>query len=215
MTRIFPICLFLFFLAGCATEEPRSDGIDSLKHDSLNGDTARTDSTNKDSTLSISDSVNGNAHTSDCRILNKIIPKLENDAQIQKDLEALRNCSVDSFDMLYVVPNLFPGYVSRYQLQGIDTITYGDFLQHMRDFEMTDAEAYHQIHVQVKRLDSLRATTFDVKKLYAMKSVLGQLGFDQTEWDMFEGFVKTYPVPSKKYTWGQMLDDFEKFSKNQ
>jgi hypothetical protein len=136
---------------------------------------------------------------------------MKDDAQIQVDLADLSHCSIDSFDFLYVVPNLFPGFVNEHQVQGDYAITYGDFVKHVEEFRATPA--YMQLHTRVNTLDSLKRTPFDQRKVYAMKATLGQLGFTEPEWEKFKGFANTYPVPkNKKFTWGDMLDEFEKYN---
>lgn len=206
MSRLFPLLFFTWFIAGCTPEDKPVNTVDTTKHDS----DVIADTAHHDSTAVINDSSGTPVKVYDCSILRKRIPKLENDAQIQKDLATLSHCGIDSFAMEYIVPNLFPGFVNEKQIAGNDSLTYNDFMKHLREFEMTDA--YVQLHAHVRTLDSLRLVKYDVKKLYVMKPVLGQLGFTADEWAMFEGFVKTYPAPSRNYTWGQMLDDFEKYS---
>jgi hypothetical protein len=145
----------------------------------------------------------------DCSVLNKVIPRETEQAAIRADLGKLIHCGIDSFDFLYVVPNLFPGFVSENHVSG-KKATYGEFVKHMDEFRTTDS--YRQLHVRVVTLDSLRATKYDKTKLYAMKPTLGKLGFTEPEWEMFSGFASTYPVPEKgRFTWGDMLEAFDKY----
>lgn len=67
------------------------------------------------------------------------------------------------------------------------------------------------MHAKIKTLDSLRSKPFDIHKVYAMKPTLGKLGFTQTEWEMFSGFAKSYPVPKRCFYLGEMLEAFDKF----
>jgi hypothetical protein len=142
-------------------------------------------------------------------VLNKIIPGESEQTVIRADLGKLIHCGIDSFDFLYVVPNLFPGYVSENHVSG-KKVTYGDFVKHVDEFKTTDS--YRQLHARVYTLDSLRTVKFDVTKLYTMKPTLGRLGFTEPEWQMFSGFARTYPVPKKGfYTWGDLLDAFDTY----
>ncbi len=148
--------------------------------------------------------------TYDCSVLNRRLPNDSNVKQIRKDLQDLVHCGIDSFDLLYVVPNLLPGYMSENHVQGEFKVTYGDFIKHMNEFKATPA--YEQLHERVETLDSLRSIPFDVNKVSYMKPVLGHLGFTEQEWEMFEGFSRTYPIPKKKsFTWGDMVEAFDKY----
>ncbi len=145
----------------------------------------------------------------DCSVLSRKIPGESQQAAIRSDLGKLIHCGIDSFDFLYVVPNLFPGFVSENHVSG-KKVTYGDFVTHVNEFKNTDS--YYQLHVRVNTLDSLRTVKFDVNKLYTMKPTLGKLGFTEPEWQMFSGFARTYPVPKKGfYTWGDLLDAFDSY----
>lgn len=202
MRRLLPFLLSLCILASC-TDEPKSKtGTDTLKPG--NDTTAVRDSVN-DTTAT------NNTPKYDCSVLRRRIPDEKQEAAIQRDLNELRHCGIDSFDFLYIVPNLFPGYVSENHIQGRDTVTYGDFLKHLNEFRNTTA--YAQLHDRVSTLDSLRSVPYEPKKLYTMKPVLGRLGFSEPEWEMFQGFARTYPLPKKQiFTWGDLLDAFEKYN---
>lgn len=190
-------------LVSCS-DDPVKNGKDSLNDTavvmndtSFHGDSVKTD-TGSNSTVHY-----------DCSVLRRKV-RLNAKSIIQRDMDELSHCGIDSFDFLYVVPNLFPAWASENAVNGNDSATYGDFLKHLNEFRGTDS--YYQLHVRVNTLDSLRSVKFNVSKLYAMKPVLGRLGFTEPEWQMFSGFAQSYPVPSKNFTWGQMLDAFEKYS---
>jgi hypothetical protein len=197
---LFGILIVLFY--SCTTD-PSTDhnGKDSLL-DTLNNtiganDTFQVDSGNVSSTYY------------DCAVLNRKVPDDTNQNQIRRDLSQLVHCGVDSFDFLYVVPNLFPGFVSENHIQG-KSVTYGEFVKHLNEFKGTPA--YAQLHMRVSTLDSLRSTPFDASRIFAMKPTLGKLGFTEDEWDMFSGFANSYPVPKKgTFTWGNMLEAFDKY----
>ncbi|MBI3511948.1 MAG: hypothetical protein HY064_14915 [Bacteroidetes bacterium] len=195
--------LLITVLASCAGDEQKQK----------NGTDSANDSIHKKVIGAANDSLDSakvNIHYN-CSVLKRRIPDEKNEVQIKTDINDLSHCGVDSFDLLYVIPNLFPGYVNENHIQGFDTITYGDFLKHMNDFKATPA--YAQLHEKVKTLDSLKATLYDPHKLYTMKPVLGKLGFTQEEWDMFSGFATTYPIADKKtFTWNDMLNAFDKYS---
>jgi hypothetical protein len=158
----------------------------------------------------IRDSVNGAVMHYDCSVLKRRIPNDTNSKQIQRDLQEMRHCGIDSFDFVYVVPNLFPGWWSENIIQGNKNVTYGDFLKHLNEFRTTSA--YPQLHERVKTVDSLNSIPFDPKKLYAMKPILGRLGFTEPEWEQFEGFARTYPIPKKRvFSWGDMVQTFDKY----
>lgn len=145
----------------------------------------------------------------DCSVLAKAIPPETEQEQIRRDLGKLIHCGIDSFDFLYVVPNLFPGFVSENHVSG-KKVKYADFIKHLDEFKTT--ESYFQLHQRVSTLDSLRTIKFDVNKLYTMKPTLGKLGFTGPEWEMFSGFAKTYPAPKTGfYTWGDLLDAFDTY----
>lgn len=204
MHRFRFFILITVFISAC-TSDPKDDGkIDSAGDSVL----TRTDTTNRDTIHS--DSGSAQDLNYDCSVLCRRIANLKKSAQIQRDLSDLAHCGVDSFDFLYVVPNLFPAWAGENAVQGNDSLTYNDFVDHLNEFRKTDA--YYDLHTRVNTLDSLRAVRFDVRKIYTMKPVLGKLGFTEPEWQMFSGFSQTYPVPSKNFTWGDMLEAFEKYS---
>jgi hypothetical protein len=196
--------LFVFVLASSCTDEPS-------QHKS--GDDSMITITGNDTNSVAADS-SDTAQTAgkyDCSVLRRRVPSAKQKEQLSRDLLELSHCGIDSFDYIYVVPNLFPGWMSENQVQGNDSITYGDFLKHLAEFKKTNA--YVQLHDRVNTLDSLRSVAYDGKRVYYMKPVLGRLGFTEPEWEMFLGFSRTYPVPKKGiFTWGDMLDEFEKYS---
>lgn len=206
MRRFAILTLSMAFLFACNGDTPdvAHDSVDSVRDsadvvkipvDTLRGDTAATQATVK----------------YDCSVLRRRIPAENETARINRDLVDLSHCGIDSFDFLYVVPNLFPRWLGSSRVQGNDSLTYGDFVKHVKEFKTT--EAYAQLHDRVNTLDSLRSVAFDPAKIHTMKPVLGKLGFTQPEWEMFSGFARTYPVPDKGiFTWGDMLDAFEKYS---
>ena len=202
MQKLFPICfLFLLFCACSSEPDGKIVPIDSSIDTSMIADDF-TDTFRVDS--------GDTSHTYyDCSVLAKLIPRETEQEVIRRDLGKLINCGIDSFDFLYVVPNLFPGFVSENHVAG-KKITYSDFLKHLNEFKTTDS--YYQLHQRVNTLDCLRTIKFDVNKLYTMKPTLGRLGFTGPEWEMFSGFARTYPAPKKGfYTWGDMLDAFDTY----
>ncbi|MDQ3110664.1 MAG: hypothetical protein M3R17_12290 [Bacteroidota bacterium] len=202
MRQLLPFCLFFMLLCSCTSDpDTKTRGTDSVIDTTLitNNftDTFRVD--NGDTTQTYYD----------CSVLSRIIPAETEQATIRNDLNTLAHCGIDSFDFLYVVPNLFPGFVSEKQVSGKKP-TYGEFVKELNEFKTTDA--YFQLHTRVVTLDSLRSTKYDKTKLYAMKPTLGKLGFTGPEWEMFSGFARTYPIPEKgRFTWGDMLEAFEKY----
>lgn len=200
--RYFAAFAFLLLLAVSCTDDPskNNDGGDSM----VNID-------NHDTTVGTVDSSGNHSAQYDCSVLRRYVPDAKNQDAIRRDLNELVHCGIDSFDFLYVVPNLFPGWLSENQVQGIDSVTYSDFIKHLAEFKKSIA--YAQLHERVNTLDSLRSVAYDGKKVYYMKPVLGRLGFTEPEWEMFLGFSRTYPVPKKGvFTWGDMLNEFEKYS---
>ncbi|CAN5374705.1 hypothetical protein BH09BAC5_BH09BAC5_25050 [soil metagenome] len=202
MKKVGSIFFIAAILSSCTSDPKDKDGntdsiIDTASVVMGNNDTFRIDSGNSTKTYY------------DCSILNKRIPSDTAQATIRRDLAQLIHCGIDSFDFLYVVPNLFPGFVSENQVSGTKVL-YGDFVKHVNEFKAT--EAYFQLHQRVSTLDSLRSTKYDHAKLHLMKPTLGKLGFTEPEWEMFSGFANSYPVPAKgKFTWGDMLDAFDKY----
>ena len=202
--RYLPAFLLVLTFAVSCTDDPsqHKNGGDSMI--TINGN---------DTNSVAADSADTAQTTSkyDCSVLRRRVPSARQKEQLSRDLLELSHCGVDSFDYIYVVPNLFPGWMSENQVQGNDSITYGDFLKHLAEFKKTNA--YVQLHDRVNTLDSLRSVAYDSKRVYYMKPVLGRLGFTEPEWEMFLGFSRTYPVPKKGiFTWGDMLDEFEKYS---
>ncbi|HEU4718778.1 MAG TPA: hypothetical protein VFU15_13130 [Bacteroidia bacterium] len=191
MQKTILSAFLLFALASCSND----------KSTKVPGDSSVTD-TGK---VAVSDT----APKDECAIRKKRIPKNYPQDSIDKDLIGLSRCGIDSFDYLYVVPNLFPAWLSERRVVG-DTVTYGDFIEHLEKFRTTDS--YYKLHLKVATLDSLKTIPFQKKDIYRMKPLLGQLGFTEGEWDMFSGFAVTYPVPDPKhFSWGDMLDAFEKY----
>jgi hypothetical protein len=147
----------------------------------------------------------------DCSILRKRIPSDSALEELQYDLDELAFC-VDSFDFTYVVPNLLASWLSEERVKGTTGITYGDFVEHLKEFKTT--VAYAQLHDQVMTLDSVRSLPFDVAKIADMRQTFGQLGMTEPEWNALSGFARTYPVPDKSktiFTWGDMMDAFESY----
>jgi hypothetical protein len=201
MRRLLPAFLFLLFAFACTPDSPVKTGKDSLPDSALVNnsgiDTFHVDSGSTTQTYY------------DCSVLNKKIPSDSDEQVIRHDLAQLVHCGIDSFDFLYVVPNLFPGFVSENHVSG-KKVTYGEFVKHVDEFRTTDA--YRQLHQRVETLDSLRHSRYDHAKLYMMKPVLGKLGFTEPEWEMFYGFANTYEVPKNRHiTWGELLDEFDKY----
>lgn len=204
MQRLLLILLTGIFFTAC-TSDPKDDGLKDTARDTI---TVVSDTIPGD-TL-VSDSGKTQTVIYDCSVLRRKIANLKNSNQIRRDLSDLSHCGVDSFDFLYVVPNLFPSWAGENAVKGNDSMTYRDFVDHLNEFRKT--EAYYDLHARVQTLDSLRSVPFEVKKIAYMKPVLGKLGFTEPEWQMFSGFARTYPVPSKNFTWGDMLEAFEKYS---
>ncbi|HET6993318.1 MAG TPA: hypothetical protein VFJ43_18430 [Bacteroidia bacterium] len=202
MRKLAVLSIVIALICSCTNDQV----VDHSGKDSI-PDTANTVANNNDTFHVDSGNVSNTYY--DCSVLNRKIPADSNQKQLRNDLAQLVHCGIDSFDFLYVVPNLFPGFVSENHVQG-KTITYGDFVKHVNEFKASPA--YAQLHTKVQTLDSLRSTPFDVTKVYAMKPTLGKLGFTEPEWEMFSGFAQTYPVPKKGvFTWGNMLEAFDKY----
>lgn len=149
--------------------------------------------------------------THDCSVLKKRIPPDSALEQLQYDLDELSFC-VDSFDFKYVIPNLLASWMSEERVKGTVGVTYGDFVKHLNEFKST--EAYHQLHIQVMTLDSVRSLPFDAMKIQFMRATFGKLGMTEPEWNAFSGFASTYPVPENAktvFTWGDMMDAFESY----
>lgn len=200
MRKIILPSLFLLFLCACTNETGEKIPV----KDSVIDTTITTNNFSDTFTVKSGDSTQTYY---DCSVLNHIIPAETEQAAVRRDLNQLIHCGVDSFDFLYVVPNLFPGFVSENHVSG-KKITYGDFVKHLDEFRTT--ESYAQLHARVTTLDSLRTVKFDPTKLYTMKPTLGKLGFTEPEWEMFSGFARTYPA-KKGFTWGDMLDAFDTY----
>jgi hypothetical protein len=199
------IILFSIWLLSqaCGTDSPKLNPSDSL------ADTVSISDSGQTKHDSLLDSIHGIGNKN-CAVLYRNLPNLTDTLKVQTDLSELLNCGVDSFDFLYVVPNLFPNWASEKQYGSRVSATYGDFVKHLNEFRTTDS--YVALKQRVVTLDSLRAAPFDKKKLYSMKPVLGKLGFTEPEWNQFSGFVNTFPIPDKKkMTWGDMLEEFEKY----
>jgi hypothetical protein len=202
MQRLTPFVAMCLVLAACADSENRTvkdtapqPGRDTVRP--LDDTVASTPGTDT-----------ATAGTPDCSVLSRTIPPLKQRRRVSQDLAELRYCGIDSFDYVYIVPNLFYSWASENEVAG-KKMQYGDFISHLHDFHET--ESYTQLRERVKTLDSLRTVPFELKRLHAMKPVLGGLGFTEREWNMFSGFAATYPVPAgRKFTWGDMLDEFEK-----
>lgn len=206
MRKLLIGSIFLSLQVACTDDpKPVNNGKDSLA-DSVNVLNGNND------TFQIDSGTNAGTYYN-CAVLNRKVPNDTNQNQIRIDLAQLLHCGIDSFDFLYVVPNLFPGWVSENKITGNKNITYADFVKHVNEFKITDA--YFQLHLRVQTLDSLRTVRFDITKLNSMKPTLGKLGFTQPEWEMFSGFARTYPIPKKKvFTWGDMMEAFDKYKPN-
>jgi hypothetical protein len=201
MQKLLPACFIFLLFNACS-----SDHDDTITGDSII-DTSMI-------AADVTDTFHiGTGDTSrtyyDCSVLAKSIPSETQQEEIRRDLGKLIHCGIDSFDFLYVVPNLFSGFVSENHISG-KKVTYADFVKHVDEFKTT--ESYFQLHQRVQTLDSLRTIKFDVTKLYTMKPTLGKLGFTGPEWEMFSGFARTYPAPKTGfYTWGDLLDAFDTY----
>ena len=206
MNRMFIWCFGLTLLiAACGTEHTIPPG-DSVTKTivTAGGDTIQIQQ-NGDTVVRYSNT------RKDCSILTRKLPADTASRTFGEDIRQLYGCGVDSFDLVYVVPNLLPGFAGEQYIAGNTSATYGDFVKHLNEFKLT--EAYAQLHVQVKTLDSLRSVSFNALQLPNMKPTFGRLGMTEPEWQQFSGFARTYPVPQNGvFTWGDMLNAFETYS---
>ncbi|MGL4598314.1 MAG: hypothetical protein ACRCYO_12330 [Bacteroidia bacterium] len=192
--RAFLFLLVLFF-AACSPSSPSPQNGDSIAD-------------------SLPDTLAGRVNENDsCAVLKRTIASDTSRMQLGRDLAALRLCGLDSFDLLYVVPNLMPGYLLDQESKTSKRPTYGSFLNHLREFRDTDS--YKQLHDNVMTLDSLQALPYNPKKLVALKPSFGRLGMTEPEWQAFSAFVRDWEAPkNQKTTWRDAFDAFERAMAN-
>ncbi len=192
--RAFLLLLVLFFAACSPSPTTRQE------HDSLPD--------------SLPDTLAGKIDDSDsCAVLKRTIAGDTQQDQLRRDLAELRLCGLDSFDLLYVVPNLMPGYLLEQESKTSIRPTYGNFLNHVREFRQSNS--YKQLHDNVMTLDSLQALTYNPKKLNALKPSFGRLGMTEPEWRAFSAFVRDWEPPkNQKTTWRDAFDAFERAMAN-
>lgn len=201
MKQFLLLATLLGLLAACTDTKPGTP-IDSLNHDSL------ADSTGQAVWLH-SDSTTDARRQNDCSILRRRVRVDATGKKLLADLRLMTACGLDSFDFVYVVPNLALDYITYEQQNGNDTLTYGDVLKHINEFKTTGT--YTQLKQQVMTLDSLRSVRFERKQMEKMKPVMGRLGFTEPEWLAFTKFASTYPLPKERpMSWGEMLEAFDK-----
>lgn len=151
------------------------------------------------------------AKTYDCSILNQKVNYTRGNEQWMRNMRLLVNCGIDSFDLVYIVPNLVPRFVEEAVLKNQKTLTYSDIVNHIHEFKSSGE--YTQLYRQVMTLDSLRALPFSAKDIDRIKPVLGRLGFSELEWESFLQFAKTYPLPKdKRMSWRDMLDAYDGYT---
>lgn len=144
----------------------------------------------------------------DCSILRRRVVDDPTGKRLLYDLRLMTACGLDSFDFIYVVPNLGLDYITHEQMSGNDSLTYGDVLKHINEFKTTGT--YTQLKNQVMTLDSLKSVQFKPREIERMKPVMGRLGFTEPEWLSFSKFATTYPVPKDRpMSWGEMLEAFD------
>ncbi|MGL5888463.1 MAG: hypothetical protein ACRC3B_01180, partial [Bacteroidia bacterium] len=144
----------------------------------------------------------------DCSILRRRVVNDPTGKRLLNDLRLMTACGLDSFDFIYVVPNLGLDYITHEQMTGNDSLTYGDVLKHINEFKTTGT--YTQLKNQVMTLDSLKSVQFKPREIERMKPVMGRLGFTEPEWLSFSKFASTYPVPKdRQISWGEMLEAFD------
>jgi hypothetical protein len=204
--KFVPLLLFLIFAVSCSEDHPANDNRVDSQQEVVAVDTP----------IIIIDTIMSEDGTPvivrhDCSILNKKIPADSALEQLQYDLDEFAYC-VDSFDFVYIVPNLLASWLSEERVKGTQGLKYGDFMVHLKEFRTTPA--YAELHEQVLTLDSVRSLPFDASKVDAMKATFGKLGIMESEWNAMSGFAKTYPIPDKSkkiFTWGDMMDAFESY----
>ncbi len=204
--KYLPVFLFLVFAFSCNEDQPK--------------DVQRVDSAPNvvvvDTPFILIDTIMGADGVPvivrhDCSILKKKIPADSALEQLSYDLDELAYC-VDSFDFVYIVPNLLASWLSEERVKGTQGLTYNDFILHMNEFKSTPA--YAELHERTMTLDSVRSLPFDATKIQTMQATFGKLGMTGPEWNALSGFAKTYPVPDKSqkiFTWGDMMDAFETY----
>jgi hypothetical protein len=201
MKQFLLLATLLGLLAACTDTKPGTPE-DSLLRDSL-ADTA------VQAVWLHSDSTTDARRQNDCSILRRRVRVDATGKKLLADLRLMTACGLDSFDFVYVVPNLALDYITFEQQNGNDTLTYGDVLKHINEFKTTGT--YTQLKQQVMTLDSLRSVRFERKQMEKMKPVMGRLGFTEPEWLAFTKFASTYPLPKERpMSWGEMLEAFDK-----
>lgn len=201
MKQFLLLATLLWLLAACTDTKP------GKPDDTLNSDSV-ADTTGEAVWLH-SDSSTGARRQNDCSILRRRVRVDATGKKLLADLRLMTACGLDSFDFVYVVPNLALDFITFQQQTGNDTLTYGDVLKHINEFKTTGT--YTQLKQQVMTLDSLRSVRFERKQMEKMKPVMGRLGFTEPEWLAFTKFASTYPLPKERsMSWGEMLEAFDK-----
>jgi hypothetical protein len=201
MKQFLLLASLLWLLAACTDTKPGTPE-DSLNRDTLSDTTGQT-------VWLHSDSTNAARIQNDCSILRRRVRVDPTGKKLLADLRLMTACGLDSFDFVYVVPNLALDYITYQQQTGNDTLTYGDVLKHINEFKTTGT--YTQLKQQVMTLDSLRSVRFERKQMEKMKPVMGRLGFTEPEWLAFTKFAATYPLPKERpISWGELLEAFDK-----
>jgi hypothetical protein len=199
MKRLLLFYKFLVFGLIACTDEPvkgKPNGGDSLTDTSGNALVVHSD-TSKEA-----------RKQNDCSILRRKVVDDPTGKRLLSDLRLMTACGLDSFDFIYVVPNLGLDYITHEQMSGNDSLTYGDVLKHINEFKTTGT--YTQLKNQVMTLDSLKTIQFKPREMERMKPVMGRLGFTEPEWLSFTKFASTYPLPKDRpMSWGEMLEAFD------
>ncbi|MCU0432659.1 MAG: hypothetical protein MUC87_04325 [Bacteroidia bacterium] len=200
MKQFLLLASLLWLLAACTETKPETPA-DSLKGDSVTNTAGQ-------SVWLQSDTSRTARKQNDCSILRKRVVTDATGKRLLADLRLMTACGLDSFDFVYVVPNLALDYITFQQQTGNDSLTYGDVLKHIKEFKTSGT--YTQLKQQVMTLDSLRSVRFERKNMDKMKPVMGRLGFTEPEWLAFTKFAATYPLPKERaMSWGEMLEAFD------
>ncbi|MCA6365405.1 MAG: hypothetical protein IM638_20405 [Bacteroidetes bacterium] len=201
MKKFLLLAALLGLLAACTDTKPGTPDY-SLRRDTVSDTTGQAVWLHSDSTT------DGRSQN-DCSILRRRVRVDATGKKLLADLRLMTACGLDSFDFVYVVPNLALDFITFEQQNGNDTLTYGDVLKHINEFKTTGT--YTQLKQQVMTLDSLRSVRFERKQMEKMKPVMGRLGFTEPEWLAFTKFASTYPLPKERpISWGEMLEAFDK-----
>lgn len=192
------LTLTFLVITSCTDDVPKGNKVPG---DSI------TDTTSDEVLLNLDTSTQGKKQN-DCSILRRRVVNDPTGKRLLNDLRLMTACGLDSFDFIYVIPNLGLDYITHEQMSGNDSLTYGDVLKHINEFKLTGT--YTELKHQVMTLDSLRSVEFKPREMERMKPIMGRLGFTEPEWLAFSKFATTYPMPKdRRMSWGEILEAFD------